>query len=725
MKTTAFSLAALIAVLPLLAALPATSAHAEGTASRTQSAISGTPHTFVYKSDPDVKSVSVAGTFNNWDKNAAPLVRDADGTIWRITLAVPFGRHQYKFVIDGEKWVTDPNATLNQDDGGGNINSILICLPPDYTRPARPDDSILATSALEHRQFPPFLNYDRGKLTLSLRLRPNDARKVNVQLGSRVLPLQLAGQDELYARYIGEIPWDRKSDLSYRFQIVDGNRSYSYGTNGLTSTGTAKPFQLTARSFKPYVVPQWVEKSVFYQIFPDRFDNGDKRNDPQDVQKWDDKPTYYNRYGGDIAGVRRHVNYLDNLGISAVYFNPVFQSPSNHRYDTQNYRKIDPQFGTNAEFSALTHDLDKRGIRTVMDFVFNHTATSFAPFQDIRDKGEASAYKNWYFIHSYPVKVQENPNYTAWYNFPSMPKLNVQNPPTRDYLLSLVNYWKQQVPLAGMRLDVANEVAPSFWRALRTRAKSIDPNLWIVGEVWGDGSPWLTGDQWDSVMNYQFRDACLRYFAEGKTTPTQFMGKLMAIHSSYAPQVSRNMMNLLSSHDTPRFLTQCGGNIALDQQAVALQFTWVGAPSIYYGEEIGMLGGPDPDNRRGMEWKKATANNPMLTYYKKLIRIRNSNPALQSGDPTVLLTDDKANTLAYARTYGNNVAVVALNRSSSTRTVTIPLSAGGTVLQSIAHKTGFVDALSGKRLQPITGSAITVTLLPIGAAILQPADRQR
>jgi glycosidase len=352
--------------------------------------------------------------------------------------------------------------------------------------------------------------------------------------------------------------------------------------------------------------------------------------------------------------------------------------------------------------------------------VFNHTATTFPPFQDIRDKGEASVYKDWYFIKSYPVKVQENPNYVAWFNYPSMPKLNLANPATRDYMLDLVDYWHRTIPLAGLRLDVANEVSSDFWRDLRKRTKKIDPQMWIVGEVWGDGSPWLGGDQWDSVMNYQFLFANRDFFAEGKSKPSEYSQRLMRLYNSYVPQVSRNMMNLLSSHDTPRFLTVCKDNEQLHRLAATVQFTWVGAPSIYYGEELGMRGGADPDNRRGMQWNLATPANPMLRHYKKLIRLRNASRALQSGDPAFLLADDRAQSLAYSRVVGDEVAIVALNRSATPQTLVVPLPQ--TKAMRAAAKGGFVDGLTGRRISPAsTAKTMSLTLAPLQSAVLLPA----
>ncbi|MBW3636058.1 MAG: alpha-glucosidase C-terminal domain-containing protein [Armatimonadetes bacterium] len=685
----------LLGVSPMLLASPA---RAQSTTPQT------VRHTFVYVADKPLKSVALTGTFNGWNMGANPMKADADGLTWRLTLPLEFGLHQYKFVLDGSNWITDPKAARNETDAGGNTNSILFLAPPDYARPASPNDGQIASSALRHEMRAPYLNFDRGRLSLSLRVRPRDVQEVRLRSAGQRLPMKLVSQNELYATYRGEVEWNGRQNLSYSFELKDGNRVRDFGKKGLGSA----PFQIVAKDFKPFVVPDWVERTVFYQIFPDRFENGDKTNDPKEVQAWDAKPEWFNRFGGDVAGIRQHLPYLKDLGISGVYFNPIFKSPSNHRYDATDFKQIDPEFGTNAEFAALTRDLQKAGIRTVLDFVFNHTATDFGPFADIRKKGAASRYNDWFFIKSYPVKVADPPNYVAWFNYPSMPKLNLMNPETGDYMLDLVNFWKKEVPLAGLRLDVADEVDVRFWRRLRQRTKSLDPQMWIVGERWSDASQWLQGDQWDSAMNYPFLFANVEFFAEGKTSATGFTNRLMEVYNLYPPQVSRNMLNLLSSHDRPRFLTVAKNNARLHQLAAVTQFTWVGAPSIYYGEEIGMEGGADPDNRRGMAWGKATPDNPMLRFYKRLIQIRNGSRALQSGDPAILLADDAKKTFAYSRTLGQEMAVVAINRSDAPQTVEI----------AMPRSQRFVDALSGKAFQVGSDAKLRVQLAPLSPAIL-------
>jgi cyclomaltodextrinase len=668
-------------------------------------------HTFMFIAAGPLKSVSVAGSFNGWNKDANPLQADPVGRTWRTTLTLPAGKHQYKFVENGDTWIPDPRGR-SESDGNGNTNSVLLLLPSDYAQPARPDDGVIARSALFHEGRLPYVNYDRGALTLSLRARPGDLQAVTLLANGKRYAMHPLTGDELYVRYSASVPWDRKTDLSYVFELKDGPRTARFGANGLAPT--TAPFALSAKEFRPFVVPNWVEKSVIYQIFPDRFADGDKRNDPSDVVAWDAVPTYSNRFGGDAAGVKQHLDYLANLGISAVYFNPVFASPSNHRYDTTDYKRIDPQFGTNAEFADLTRAMDRRGIRTVMDFAFNHTATNFAEFADIRKNGAASRYKDWYFVHSYPIQFDPKPNYEAWWGFSSMPKLNVLNPDTRNYLLGVADFWEQEIPLGGMRLDAANEVDMRFWRTLRTRIKAAHPETWILGEVWGDGSPWLGGDQWDSVMDYPFREACIGFIADGKTRPTDFTNRLMSVYSGYAPQVSRNLMNLLSSHDTPRFLTLCKDDERLARLAADIQFTWAGTPSIYYGEELGMQGGADPADRGGMRWDLATAANPMLAHYRSLIAARNRYAALQSGDPQILMTDDAADTLAYARILGPSAAVVVINRSNEPRSVVVPLPA------DLRQRKGeLTDVLSARKLTVEAGQTqLTVAVAPLSAMIL-------
>jgi cyclomaltodextrinase len=663
----------------------------------------------------DVHKVNVAGTFNDWNKDHDSLQVGSDGKTWTAKISIPYGKVDYKFVVNGTDWVLDPTAH-NVPDGEGHTNSERMVLPPDFAAPASPSDGITARSALLFRPEEPMLNYDRGALQFVFRARKNDLAKVSVIENGVVVAARPSSSDDLYQYYSASCPWSGSADVRYEFKIQDGEKIAYYGLNGYSDSST-DPFVLDAKSFKPFRVPDWTGKAIVYQIFPDRFADGDPTNDPKNVQPFGAKPTYSNRFGGDAVGVQQHVDYLKSLGVGVVYFNPVFSSPSNHRYDTSDYLKIDPEFGTNAEFDAMTRTLQAAGIRTVMDFAFNHTATNFFAFQDIRDHGQASPYLSWYFIKSFPVTVHENPPYVAWYNFPSMPKLNVVNPATEKYLLDSVDYWRTHAALAGVRLDVANEVDPKLWRDLRAREKSADPNFWIVGEEWGNASQWLKGDQWDSTMGYEFRGDCLALFADRTIAPSEFLSRLTRLYSEYPPQVSRNLMNLLGSHDTPRFLTLCHDNKNLLELAAAVQLTWPGTPSIYYGDELGMTGGADPDNRRTMDWASATPDNPVLKYYKTLIAARNHSVALQQGDPVVLNSDDAHQTFAFARQYGDDAAVLVENLSGRPQTVALTLPSGKGFKRLLARP---VDALSNASFN--TTRTLSITLPPLKAALLLPGE---
>lgn len=670
-------------------------------------------HEFVYAADRDLKSVAVAGTFNNWDKGANPMAVDADRRTWRTRLNLNPGQHQYKFVLDGETWIVDPKSKDNRDDGSGHTNSFLTLLPDDYKTPAVKGDGSLTLSALQHSAADAAIKWDKGKLTLTFRTRKDDAAGVSVVANSKTITMTRSGSDDLYDHYRARVDWDRTADLAYVFRIEDG-KSFDYGDKGIEG-GT---FRIRAADFKPFLIPSWAEGAVFYQIFPERFENGDPKNDPANSVPWGSKPEWFNFMGGDLAGIRKRASHITGLGVHGIYLNPIFEGPSNHGYETTDYLRVAKRMGTNDDLKQLVRELKAKGVRTVLDGVFNHTATDFFAFQDLRERGEASIYKEWFFPKSFPIKVGDPPNYEAWFGFPSMPKVNLRNPQARKYMLDVPKFWHETAGIDGWRLDVANEVEMEFWRDFRTTVKGLSPDQWIVGEVWGDARQWLRGDQWDSAMGYQFRDAALRFIAEGQTTPTQFLDHLFGVYDSYPPQVSRNMMILLSSHDTPRFLTLCKGNRDLALLGATMQLTWPGSPSIYYGEELGMEGGADPENRRVMEWPLATDSNPYLKHYRKLLAIRKSSAALTRGEPVRLMTHDDHQTLAFARVEGDEVVIVASNRSDRAQTVSIPTQE----LSMISPTSKFEDALAGATVRQSDGRLI-VTLSPRSAAVLMPASR--
>lgn len=678
-------------------------------------------HLFVYRASEALHHVSVAGSFDGWNKDADAMELAPDGVTWSKHVLLKPGAYQYKFVLNGDRWITDPKAEKSIDDGTGNTNSLIVINPTTYVEPGVEGDGVITESALSHSIEEPFFNVDRGIVNLSLRTRVSDIANVKLVV-DRVgaYPMTSFEKDELYERYTASFPWNRKRDLRYRFVLDDGKGPVVFGPKGITSTSDrSNAYFVNAATYQPFEVPKWVEHSVIYQIFPDRFANGDPTNDPKNVQPWDARPSYNNYFGGDVAGIEQHLGYLKGLGISTVYFNPIFKSPANHRYSTTDYLQVDPVFGTNQEFANLTRDLRNAGIRTVLDGVFNHTSTSFSAFADVVKNGADSKFTGWYTFKSFPVRVQRNPNYLGWANSASMPKLNYDSSDVRKYVLGIPEYWQKNANISGWRLDAANEVDPGFWREFRTKVKSLDKDAWIVGEVWGDGTPWLKGDQWDSVMNYQFRNAVLGFVTKaGSGKPSDLEAQLMHVYHSYPPQVSRNLMNLIGSHDTPRILTLCNGDRSLAKLAAALQFTWVGTPNIYYGDELGMEGGRDPDNRRAMTWSTATADNDFLDLYKKLIETRNKNLPLQSGYPAPLLADDEKRVFAFARVLGVHADIVAINRSESPQEIDLNLNTVSGIPKS-AVTVEFTDALSGQAY-PASHSTLHLRLSARSAAVLIP-----
>lgn len=667
--------------------------------------LQGVNHEFRYEADKDYKTVSVAGTFNAWNNQANPMTQN--GRVWTATINLQPGAHQYKFVLDGTTWITDPKGK-DVADGNGHTNTALTIVPPDFLKaPGRLGDSLITESAIEFRPEVPFVNYDQGQIRVRIRTRANDVMRVEVRSGGKDILMSQKPHDELYDYWVAKIPWDKKKKLDFYFACVDASAIRLVGPSGITSYDRKNVFTLDPMTYKPFEVPAWVENTVFYQIFPDRFDNGDKKNDPKEKTEWLGAPTYSNRYGGDMAGIRRRVPYLKRLGVNAIYINPVMAANSNHRYDPGDFYKIDPEFGTNDEFAELTKHMDKEGVKVVLDQIFDHVGITFPPFVDVLKNQQNSKYKDWFFIKSWPVEVRPNPPYVGWWGTEYMPKINLANKEAYDYLMKSVDFWMAKATLAGWRLDVANEAPQWFWKDFRKRVKGIDPNAWIVGEVWTDASEWLKGDQWDASMNYPFRDVCIQFFAKKQTKPSEFVNGLMRVHNLYAPQVSRNQLNLISSHDVPRFMHEANGDRKMAAMAAITQFTWPGAPSVYYGEELGMDGGADPMNRKGMRWDLATSKNELLELYTKLAHIRTRVKVLAAGEPVIFNQDDAKQVAAYGRRWSSDFAVVAFNRSDKPQEAVIQLP--------IDWKKEIVNALTGERIAVPANGKLSIDIPPVSA----------
>lgn len=458
-----------------------------------------------------------------------------------------------------------------------------------------------------------------------------------------------------------------------------------------------------SRSF----VPPWVQDAVFYQIFPERFANGDPSNDPPETEEWGDRPTTRNFFGGDLAGILARLPYLDSLGVTAIYLNPIFVSSSNHKYNTTDYLRIDPHFGTTEEFRALIAACHGRGIRVILDAVFNHTGVDFFAFADLRARGAASPYTGWFNVHSYPVGPPQRPNYECWWGYGHMPKLMTGNPEVREYLFRVTRHW-MEMGIDGWRLDVPNEVPHEFWVEWRRLVKSINPDAYIVGEIWENASRWLGGDQFDGVMNYRFRDACVEFMARGRLSGLSFDTLFARQRADYPAEAGGGLLNLLGSHDTERFLTVCGGNRERLLLAWLFQMSWPGAPMIYYGDEVGMEGGRDPDCRRTMVWETEEQDRGLLEALRSLIAIRRANPVLRQGDVRTIRAGEDDGVYVFARTGAGGAAMVILNAREDDRTVSLP--ACREVVRSGLMKAVW-PAGSAELLRPDTPAAVRVPAL--------------
>lgn len=423
-------------------------------------------------------------------------------------------------------------------------------------------------------------------------------------------------------------------------------------------------------------VPDWPRDAVFYQILPDRFADGDPSSDTKKVKPWDAPPSGA-RQGGDLAGVLERFDYLRDLGVNALYFNPLFKAHSYHAYDPEDHRKIDPHFGTLEQYRKLVGKAHAHGWHVILDGVFHHTGVNFFAFRSLREEGEKSPYKDWFFPKQFPIEVKRGQQtYADWRGTYSMPNLNLNNPDTRWYLMDVATYWVGEEKADGWRLDGGNEVDPNFWREFRQKVREANPEAFIIGEVWENASQWLQGDQFGSVMNYRWRGAALDFFATKKTTPTQFDQALKQIRDDYPPAAVGVLLNMLSSHDVDRLRTSCNGDRAAERQLALLQLTYPGVPSIYYGDEIGMEGSGDPGNRHTMIWDESRWDTDLHAFYKRLIALRRKETVLRRGDYRTVLLHDDHQVFGYLRSYGSELALVLFNRSDSPQQAQLPAYLG-------------------------------------------------
>ena len=454
--------------------------------------------------------------------------------------------------------------------------------------------------------------------------------------------------------------------------------------------------------------PAWVKDAVFYQIFPDRFARSPRMHHPRGLhfKPWGAPPAEQGYQGGDLYGIVDKLDYLRDLGINALYLNPVFMSASNHRYHTYDYLKVDPLLGGDAALRALVDEAHARDIRIVLDGVFNHASRGFWAFHHILENGGNSPYIDWFIVHDWPLRPynhsEEEPhNYAAWWDMPALPKFNVQNPGVRDYLLGVAQYWID-FGVDGWRLDVPEEIDDvPFWQDFRRVVKAANPEAYIVGEIWHEATDWLQGDRFDAVMNYVFNRMAFGYFgAETLRTDykpggyelkklddaefTAAVDEMLALHEW---EITLSQLNLLDSHDTARTLWIVGDDESALRLATLFQMTMPGAPCVYYGDEVGLTGGNDPDCRAAFPWDEADWNAPLFDFHRRVIALRHAHPALRTGTYAALHAQDGL--FAFHRHLAGEDVLVIFN--TTLKAATVDLAVEGALLNGTTFNAAWGD----------------------------------
>ncbi len=479
----------------------------------------------------------------------------------------------------------------------------------------------------------------------------------------------------------------------------------------------------------PIDTPDWVRDAAFYQIFPDRFASSDRIVKPGPLEPWDSPPTFHGFKGGDLLGMVERLPYLADLGITALYLTPIFASAANHRYHTYDYLRVDPLLGGDPALRELVDRAHERGMRVVLDGVFNHTGRGFWPFHHVVENGAASPYRHWFNfdqealdkglpILAYPgaeartrggsaeasVTTAADPlrdgrsiqrlGYEAWWDLPALPKLNTDEPAVREYLLSVAEHWIR-FGIDGWRLDVPQEIDdPAFWSEFRRRVRAVNPEAYLVGEIWRLAPDWLRGDRFDALMNYPLAEAILSFAGAGHFDDEllrahheygpnvraidgpALAARLTELMTAYDPDVVAVQLNLLDSHDSPRFHSLVRGDRASFRLAMLLQATLPGAPCVYYGDEIGLGGGLDPDNRRSFPRDEAAWDHDLLAFVRAALAVRRDEPALRRG--SFRIAGSASGGLAFERRADDRRVVVALNNGDTEMglDVDLPGSAG-------------------------------------------------
>ncbi|MCF7792510.1 MAG: hypothetical protein K9N09_01125 [Candidatus Cloacimonetes bacterium] len=655
-----------------------------------------------FVSETNIKNCYIAGSFNDWNPKKNKLEK-IDKNKFKLNLLLPKGEHEYKLIVNNEKWITDPkNSNLKPDDRGGK-NSVLS-VDENSTR-FTGNEAEIFTFGLVDDHFP-----------IGEEIGNNFVRFACKTYRNNVDSVQLIWNEETYSlnKYFSN------SNQDFYSLILNCKKNSENFQLKFIKKSKTKYLNINDNFFHIKKQPQdlgWIRKSVIYQIFCDRFKNGnpklnqnfrewyyDPKQNPlsegarkklfkyeEDWSNWqilkDDPQKHFTFFGGDLIGVIQKIPYLKELGVNCIYFNPLVESASNHKYDTYDYFQIDPHFGGNSEFMKLVEECHQIGIKVILDFAFNHVGLGFFAFQDCLKHGKKSNYFNWFDWYKFPLpkkisnEFRASDYYQCWWGHADLPDLNFDlsrfhpeenylhdekdaevNEPLVDHLLDVAEFWIKDMQIDGFRLDVPNEVPFWFWKQFRAKVKELKPDAYLVGEIWHNAEEWLD-KYFDAVMNYSyFREPMLQFFALHNWDSGKFLQEMLNGLHHYGFAGLSLMMNLLDSHDTHRFLEAVSGDIRKLKLAVLFQMSWIGVPHIFYGDEVGLRGGDDPDNRRPMNWnyKEENTLQKLHDFYSEIIKIRNENECLIYGDLKIV---SQNHLVAFERVLGRNTILVLINNS--------------------------------------------------------------
>lgn len=484
--------------------------------------------------------------------------------------------------------------------------------------------------------------------------------------------------------------------------------------------------------------PAWAADAVFYQIFPDRFARSDEVPKPTNLLAWNQAPTAQGYHGGDLLGIVERLDYLAELGVTALYLTPIFQSASNHRYHTHDYYQVDPLLGGNVALRRLVETAHARDIRIVLDGVFNHASRGFFQFHDILENGPHSPWLDWFHIQGWPLAPYDGhrpANYLGWVDNRALPKFNTDNPQVREYLMRVAEFWVAEYDIDGWRLDVPTQITtPGFWEEFRQRVRAKKADAYLVGEIWREAPDWLRGDRFDATMNYVFAAAAIAFAAGDRVSQTlvgsrsynpypgidavQLNDRLTGLLARYDWATTLVQFNLLDSHDAPRVLSLARGDRAALRLATLLQMTYPGTPCIYYGDEISLRGTKrydrphrDQDARWPFPWHDESRwDRDMLQFFRAVVALRHAHPALRRGEFLPLLAQSQQ--YVFLRSDNGEKLLVALNAAEQAAELTIPVAAhfaDGQAVRSV-----FGNATAG----PIVQGKLTLTVAGRDGAVL-------